>query len=81
MINANKLRGKMAEIGLTQAQLAHRIGVSTNTLSRKMNGRIKFTVDEAVSICTVLGIPGSVVDIFLPEISHIRNDNHETTGS
>lgn len=73
MINAKKLRGKMAECGFTQEQLAQRIGVSTNTLSRKINGKIKFTVDEAVSICTVLDAPDSVVDIFLPEISHLRN--------
>lgn len=73
MINANKLRGKMAENGYTQEKLALQIGVSTNTLSRKINRKIKFKVDEAVNICTALGVPGSVIDIFLPEITHIRN--------
>ncbi len=75
MIDANKLRGKMAECGYTQERLADVIGVSANTLSRKINGKKKFTVDEAVRICKALNSPGSVVDIFLPELSQKRNES------
>ena len=53
----SKLRGKMAERGVTQAQLAEKIGINKCTLNVKMNGQYAFGNDEIISICKVLGIP------------------------
>ena len=56
MVNRNMLKGKIAEAGLTQTELAARIGIGYNTLSYKLNGKKSFTVEEADKICNALGI-------------------------
>ena len=55
-MNANMLRGKMAENGFTQEQLAKAVGISTNSLSRKLLGERQFRLGEVVKICEVLKI-------------------------
>lgn len=54
--NCAKLRGKLAEAGMTQRELAHAMSISINSLSRKINGASAFTVDEALKICNILSI-------------------------
>lgn len=55
MINANKIRGRIAEMGMTQKQVAEEIGMSEKTFSIKMNNG-KFGLDEADRIIKVLKI-------------------------
>lgn len=55
-MNANLLRSKIAERGMTQGMLAKAIGVSQNTLSKKMIGRRDFTAGEILKICDALNI-------------------------
>ena len=55
-MNVNRLKGKMAEKDITQASLAALIGISTNSLSRKMLGKREFRLSEVVDICKVLEI-------------------------
>ena len=38
-MNANKLRAKIKENGLTQEKVAKIIGISPNSLSRKLSGK------------------------------------------
>ena len=66
-MNMRKLKGKIAEAGLTQRELAKRIGVSENTLARKIKGIRDFTIGEANRICEELEIkdPIQKADIFL----------------
>ena len=42
----NVLRGEMAKHGVTVRELAKGIGVSTNTMSKKINGRVDFSLTE-----------------------------------
>lgn len=67
MANMNKLRGIMAEKGLSQKALAAKVGISTSNLSQKMTGKVSFNVDEAWKICDVLEIldPQIKCQIFL----------------
>ena len=55
MINANLIRAKIVEKGLTQKQVAALIGMSEKTFSIKMNNG-KFGLDEADKIIKVLKI-------------------------
>lgn len=55
-MNSNLLRGKIAEKGYTQEKLAKEVGISSNSLSRKLLGKREFTLTEVVSICRVLDI-------------------------
>lgn len=66
-MNKNKLAGAIASAGLTQRELAKKIGISKNTFSAKMNGKSFFNTDEIDKICNELLICDNIekVDIFL----------------
>ena len=55
MINANLIRGKIVENGMTQAEVATRIGMSPKTFSLKMNSG-KFGLDEVEKMIRLLNI-------------------------
>lgn len=71
MINENLLKGKMASMGYTQENLAHKLMISKNTLNAKIKGRSKFSLDEVMKICDLLSINSvnEMCDIFLPKLS------------
>ena len=56
MTNLSKLRGKMAEKGMTVAAMAKVIGTTPVTFSRKLNGKRDFMVREMVMIQKALDI-------------------------
>lgn len=51
-----KLRGRMVEFGLTQKDLAQKIGTSHSQLNRKLAGDFSFRQSEIQAICEVLQI-------------------------
>ncbi len=67
MLKVNMLRSKLALQGMSQHQLADRLGVSKNTLSSRMNGKSSFTLEEVERICEILEIhnPTEQKQIFL----------------
>lgn len=66
-MQANKIRGRLAEMGLTQYRLAEMLHISAATLSAKMNGLRPFDAEEIKSICRILSIddPVEMAEIFL----------------
>jgi len=52
-----KIKGKIAENGLTQQVLANKLGVSQVTFSLKIRGKRSFTANEIDSISRVLKTP------------------------
>lgn len=71
-VNVSKLRGKIAENGLTQAKIAAMISVNRSTFSRKMrSSALKFSVGEMLRIAEILHLsPDEASQIFLEEDSH-----------
>lgn len=69
--NMNLLRGKIREHGLTQGDVATKLGMDSSTFSRKISSDgLKFTVGEMHSIADVLHLSSEECrDIFLPENS------------
>ena len=63
-MNRNKLEAKFKENGLNQSQVAQKIGISPNSLCRKLGGKQEFKLSEVVSLCKTLGIEDPV-EIFL----------------
>lgn len=55
-MNYNKLKGIMREKNYSQNKLAKRIGITTQSLNAKLNGRSQFTIEEAINIIAVLKI-------------------------
>ena len=56
MVDAKKLKGLIVLSGKTQKEVAKEVGMSTNTLSNKINGNREFTVGEVINICNILHI-------------------------
>lgn len=53
-MNTNLFKAAIAKKGLTQARLAQQIGISANTLSKKINGKSDFVIWEVVAITNAL---------------------------
>lgn len=53
-MNRNLLRAAIVEQGLTQGELAKLMGISSNSLSRKLRGKRQFTLNEVDSITRIL---------------------------
>ena len=68
MINANLIRAKIIERGLTQAQVAEKIGMSAKTFSIKMNNG-KFGLDEAQKMINLLKIDRPEKYFFTNEVA------------
>lgn len=65
MINTNKLRGLIAERGLSQVKVAEILGVTPKTFYSKMERGV-FDSDEIEAMIVSLDIPrDSCMDIFL----------------
>ena len=60
----SKLRGRIAECGMTQKHLAEKIGVSEGQLCQKMSARFTFKQKEILDICSVLGIDVGQISAF-----------------
>lgn len=58
----SKLKGRIVEKYGTQACFAKKIGISSNTLSLKMNNKIRFTSDDVIKISELLGIKRQEID-------------------
>lgn len=58
MINVNKIKARMVELGYTQERLANEMGVDTSTINRKINysDGSKLTVLEAYKLTEILSI-------------------------
>ena len=55
-MNANKIRAKIVEQGMTQGEVAKIIGISPNSFSRKLLGKRDFLLSEVIALCSVLDL-------------------------
>lgn len=62
-MKANIIRAKIREKELTQEEVAKRIGISENSMSRKLNGKRDFSLREVAALCTLLDIRNAA-DVF-----------------
>lgn len=66
MVNLNKLKGKLTEKELTYIKCAEVLDVTVATFCKKMNGKTKFTVEEANDLSRALGLTNEEkIEIFL----------------
>ena len=68
--NYSKLRGKIREMGITQKQIAEKIGTGESTISAKLNNKCYFYQPEIAKICDILNIAYEEVGLyfFTPEV-------------
>ncbi len=70
MVNVNKLRGKIVELGLTTADVAEKMGIDRSTLYRKLNEPDEgFTVKEVADLAKILNLTANELNtIFFAHI-------------
>lgn len=57
MINTNKVKGRMAELQLTQKDVADSLGLAQPTINQKINNIRPMDLDEAEKLSDLLNIP------------------------
>lgn len=57
MINTNKIKGRMAELQLTQKDVAASLGLAQPTINQKINNIRPTDLDEAEKLAELLKIP------------------------
>ncbi len=65
MVNTAKIKGMIAEKGMTQSQVARVLEISDDTFYRKMKLG-KFTTDEAYELIQILNIENPAEVFFMP---------------
>ncbi len=70
MVNVNKLRRKIVELGLTTADVAEKMGIDRSTLYRKLNEPDEgFTVKEVADLAKILNLTANELNtIFFAHI-------------
>ena len=56
MINTNKIKGRMRELEIVQADVAKTLGLAEATVSQKINGKRPMDLDEAMQLADMLKI-------------------------
>lgn len=71
MLNVNKLKARMVELGYTQEKLANEMGLDTSTINRKINysDGSKLTVFEACKIADILAIDNPTEFFFTSKLA------------
>lgn len=71
-VNTNKLKGKIAECGLTNETFAKAIGIDNSTFFRKMKSKgLAFSIGQMHRMADILSLsPQEASDIFLSQNSH-----------
>ena len=69
----SKLRGRIVEILGNQNELASRLGISLVSLSRKLNNRVRFSVDDILTIVDILKIPVTEIGIYFFTLKVSKN--------
>lgn len=65
MVNSRKIKGRLVELGLTQKDVAEKIGVAQPTANQKINNIRPMDLQEAEAIANLLKIsPGEFADYF-----------------
>lgn len=64
MINTKLLKSYFVKNGLTQDEVAKKIGISYQSLSDKINNKCQFKVNEVSELCNVLAIKDDKDKIF-----------------
>lgn len=73
----DKLKGKMAERHLSQAELAKCLGITVQALNAKLNGRSPFILEEVVKITDILSLDDPVDIFFRPTVPKMQRNINE----
>jgi transcriptional regulator with XRE-family HTH domain len=61
MVDTGRIKQRMAELGLTQADIAECLGIARPTANQKVNNVRKLEIDEAKKLSELLDIKDSEI--------------------
>lgn len=64
MINSNKIKGRMKELGFIQADVARELNIAEPTVSQKINNKRPMDLDEARVLAQMLRIDNSEFGVY-----------------
>ncbi len=64
MINSNKIKGRMVELGITQKDVAKHLNIAPPTVSQKINNVRPMDLDEAEALAKMLEIQSGEFGIY-----------------
>lgn len=64
MINSNKIKGRMKELNLTQADIAKQLKIAQPTMNQKINNVRPFDLNEAELLAKILKIESCEFGIY-----------------
>ena len=73
----DKLKGKMTERHVSQAELAKCLGITVQALNAKLNGRSPFILEEVVKITDILSLDDPVDIFFRPTVPKMQRNINE----
>ena len=73
----DKLKGKMTERHVSQGKLAESLGITTQSLNAKLNGRTQFTLGEVIAITDILRLDNPVDIFFDPSVPKMQQKSNE----
>lgn len=56
MLNSNKIKGRLRELGLTQNDVSKVLKIAQSTVAQKINGVRPMTIDEAAKLAILLSL-------------------------
>lgn len=68
----DKLKGKMTELHVSQEKLSNEIGITTQSLNAKLNGRSSFTLEEVIKITNYLKLDNPMKFFFETNVSNMQ---------
>jgi transcriptional regulator with XRE-family HTH domain len=57
VVDSERIKNRMAELGMTQADLAAELSIAVPTMSQKINNYRPFSLEEAEKVSKILKIP------------------------
>lgn len=81
MYNYSKVRGKIREIYGTQEAFSKAIGLSTTTVSDKLNNKVEWTQSEIAKISNLIFINKDEIPVYFfnDEVQEIEPNKSEAT--
>ncbi len=64
MLNVNKIKGRMRELQIVQADVAKRLGIAESTASQKINGKRPMDLEEAMELADMLRIDSGEFGVY-----------------
>ena len=83
MFDYSKLRGRIREIMGSEVKFAEAMSLSSNSISLRFSGKVRWTNDDIVTACKILDIPlndipvyffAEKVEKFIPECEGENNN-------